>query len=266
MIHFDRANGMKPFRGENHRTIIYRDDASYFDRAGKGNLEAFWEEFDAHRKSIQDRGFLSWPSGNHDLPRYSVDRSAEDLKVIQTFLMTLPHVPTFYYGDEIGMREQSELPSKEGAYNRTGARTPMQWDDTENAGFSTAESAQLYLPVDADPQAATVARQAGRPDSLLEHFKQLAQLRKTQPALAAEGSIERIDCGAAYPLVYLRKCGTHAALVLLNPFPETLEVTFNLAGKAGDRLLGPAELDSPTENTQHTRVPAVSSTVIEWKI
>lgn len=59
----------------------------------------------------------------------------------------LPGAPFIYYGDELGMRYRP-LPSKEGGYTRTGSRTPMQWDDGANLGFSQAAAEALYLPVD----------------------------------------------------------------------------------------------------------------------
>jgi hypothetical protein len=81
-----------------------------------------------------------------------------------TFLLTWGSVPCLYYGDEIGMRYVPGMPEVEGsicnpAYNRAGCRTPMQWDDGPNAGFSTADPSRLYLPVDPDPTRPTVAAQ-----------------------------------------------------------------------------------------------------------
>ena len=67
-----------------------------------------------------------------------------ELKLAYSFLFTMPGNPFLYYGDEIGMRYQN-LPTKEGGYTRTYSRTPMQWDNTENCGFSTAVAKDLYL-------------------------------------------------------------------------------------------------------------------------
>ena len=62
----------------------------------------------------------------------------------------MPGAPFIYYGDEIGMRYVEGLTSVEGGYGRTGSRSPMQWNATKNAGFSTAESENLYIPIDTD--------------------------------------------------------------------------------------------------------------------
>ena len=56
-------------------------------------------------------------------------------KLAYAFIFTLPGVPFLYYGDEIGMR-YLDVPTKEGGYFRTGSRTPMQWNDKKNHGFS----------------------------------------------------------------------------------------------------------------------------------
>lgn len=62
------------------------------------------------------------------------------------------------------MRYLPDVPNVEGAicnptYNRAGCRTPMQWDDSLNAGFSSADPSDLYLPIDPDPGRPTVAAQ-----------------------------------------------------------------------------------------------------------
>mgnify|MGYP002749668689 CR=1 FL=1 len=58
------------------------------------------------------------------------------------------------------MRNLEDAPVKEGSYtsrNRSSCRTPMQWDDSPNAGFSTADASRLYLPIDPSPARPTVA-------------------------------------------------------------------------------------------------------------
>ena len=51
------------------------------------------------------------------------------------------------------------LTSVEGGYGRTGSRSPMQWDSTNNAGFSSAPSQKLYIPIDPDPDRPTAEAQ-----------------------------------------------------------------------------------------------------------
>ena len=92
------------------------------------------------------------------------------------FLLTMPGAPFIYYGDEIGMRYRW-IPTKEGGYQRTGSRTPMQWNHSDNLGFSAAAAEQLYLPVDPADDAPTVEEQEADPNSFLNHVKGLIQLR-----------------------------------------------------------------------------------------
>ncbi|MBR7121365.1 MAG: glycosylase, partial [Lentisphaeria bacterium] len=92
---------------------------SYFDASGKGSAEMFFKIYLDHWKRTRNKGFISIPSGNHDLPRVSDYRSEKELKTVFAFLLTMPGVPFIYYGDEIGMRNLKDLPGKEGGYTRT---------------------------------------------------------------------------------------------------------------------------------------------------
>ena len=59
----------------------------------------------------------------------------DELKVAFAFLLTMPGAPFIYYGDEIGLRYVENLVSVEGGYNRTGSRSPMQWNHSVNFRF-----------------------------------------------------------------------------------------------------------------------------------
>lgn len=264
MIHCGPGNGMKPFRGENDRTIIPRNDVSWFDRSGRGDLQAFFDEFDGCRTQIGNRGYISVPTGNHDLPRYSVRRQPEDLRLIQVFLCTLPHVPTIYYGDEIGMRHLPDVGNKEGGYERTGARTPMQWDASAQAGFSSADSAKLYLPVDPDPQRPNVAEQQADPESLLSHLKSLLKLRTRHRALGSRGDVRRLSA-THYPLVYLRSFENCSALIAINPTPKIAEVSIAEGGAPGERLSGEATCSCGPNGAILIHLPALSYCIYDWK-
>lgn len=121
------------------------------------------------------------------------------------------------------MRYVPGLPDHEGSrlgprYNRAGSRTPMQWDDSANAGFSTAPADRLYLPVDPDPDRPTVAAQRADSGSLLHLVRRLIALRKATPELGPTGSTEVLHAG--YPLVHVRG-GRY--LVVVNPRHEPTE-------------------------------------------
>lgn len=190
--------------------------ASYFDQEGKGNLEDFLSDYLNLLQITKGKGYIAIPTGNHDLPRYSIGRTQEELKLICAFILTMPGVPFVYYGDEIGMRYRADLISKEGGYNRTGSRTPMQWTGGKNLGFSDAE--ELYLPVDDSGNAATVEQQIADENSLLHTVRKLMDIRKKNPALCADGEVEflnRENCG--YPMVYTRSDQENRYLICINP-------------------------------------------------
>ena len=115
---------------------------------------------------FRGKGYICIPSGNHDMIRMRDTLSEEQMKLAFLFLLTMPGCPFIYYGDEIGMRYVHGLVSKEGGYERTGSRTPMQWDGSTNAGFSAAPAEDLYLPLDPDASRPCVAAQRDDPESL----------------------------------------------------------------------------------------------------
>lgn len=144
----------------------------------------------------------------------------------------MPGVPVVYYGDEIGLRHQ-DLPSKEGGYNRTGARCPMQWDGSRNAGFSSAPASDLYLPIDARRDRPTVAAQERDPDSLLHHVRRLAMLRRQHPVLGnTAGFTPLFAQRGRYPFVYERRLGRQRAVIAVNPSARSESARIHLPGAA----------------------------------
>lgn len=186
---------------------------SYFRKEGKGDFNLFADEFSDQLKKIKGKGYMSVPTGTHDLSRVAWERDADDLKVIHAFIMTMPGIPLIYYGDEIGMRYIEGLRSVEGAYKRTGSRTPMQWNHDKNYGFSAAD--KTYIPCDKLPDAPTVEDEEKDPDSVLANMKKLVEIRKEHPALQEDGEFRVISGG--YPAVYERSLGDEKIRVIINP-------------------------------------------------
>ncbi len=200
---------------------------TYFDAEGRGSFDEFLTAWRSATAVIGDRGFVSLPTSNHDFSRLVCGpRTAEQLPPAFAFLLTWPALPAIYFGEEIGMRYIPDLPDHEGSvlgphYNRAGSRTPMQWDGTPNAGFSTAPADRLYLPIDPDPARPTVAAQRADESSLLHLVRRLIALRKATPELGSRSPVEVLHTG--YPLTYLRG---DRYLVTLNPrrAPATLDL------------------------------------------
>ncbi len=229
LIHFNYAAYTMLFRAESGRNVNQEYlGNSYFNMDGKGDFHDFLKDFWPQYVKTKGLGYISIPSGNHDLPRISFGRTEEELKIVFAFLLTMSGVPFIYYGDEIGMRYQEELPSKEGGYNRTGSRTPMQWDTSENCGFSDAAPEQLYLPVDKQIDRPTVIEQMSHKDSLYQVVKELIAYRKENEALDADADITFLMdvMEENYPLMYLREKGKQRLLVVINPTSQVQSAQF----------------------------------------
>lgn len=196
----------------------------FFAAAGEGATDVllstwYWlRKQDAHRPVVL-------ASADHDFNRLRCGRrTPEQLGAALTFLFTWGSVPSLYYGDEIGMRYLPGMPNVEGAicnplYNRAGCRTPMQWDDGPNAGFSRAPAEALYLPIDPDPGRPTVAAQDGVPGSTLSLVRELIALRRATPALQGHAPTRVVHEG--YPFAWLRG---DSHLVVVNPRSEPVTI------------------------------------------
>ena len=117
-------------------------------------------------------------------------------------------------------------PTKEGGYHRTGSRTPMQWDNSANLGFSTATAENLYLPVDPNPGKSTVAAQEADPDSMLNHVRKVLELRKNHPDLGNYTDFKVLYAKENDKLMVYNR-GEY--LLAVNPGME--EKTFEVEGK-----------------------------------
>ncbi len=242
---------------------------SFFDRAGLGNIMEFVDDFSFHYNATRELGYICIPSGNHDIhPRLGLHRDFQELEVAFVFLMTMPGVPKIYYGDELGMKGIPGLPSKEGGYERTQSRTPMQWSHAKNAGFSDAPAGELYLPVEPDLDQRTVADQDNDPGSLLNIVRRLIQLRRDHPALCNHSLFAPLYAeGGRYPFVYLRQGKGENIIIAVNPADRPVEVRI----PAVDGAFGPIEplygLEDglkPDGNGWKVILPGISAGV--WKI
>lgn len=104
-----------------------------------------------------------------------------------SLLFSMPGTPLFVYGDEIGMGEDLSLPGRE------AVRTPMQWSDAPNGGFSTAAPSSLIRPVvdegEFGYERVNVADQWDDPESLLGFVRRLIGTRKTCPEVGTADPI-----------------------------------------------------------------------------
>ena len=169
-------------------------DNSYFKAESDRDMHCFLDDYMPKYEQTKDLGLYCLITGNHDVKRPTVNLNDSERKIAYAFLLTMPGVPFIYYGDEIGMNYRF-IPTKEGGYHRTGSRTPMQWDSTENLGFSKAAAEQLYLPVDPAADAPTVENQLADPDSMLHFVRSVIARRHQEADLQAYSSFAPFHVG-----------------------------------------------------------------------
>ncbi len=111
------------------------------------------------------------------------------------------------------------------AFDRTGTRIPLQWDDSPNDGFSSAPAPALYLPVEQDPARPRVATQADDPGSLLSLVRCLRRWHREAPALTSPLTVRTTSSN--YPLQYRRgeDCGADWIEIALNPSSAEVELS-----------------------------------------
>ena len=250
-----------------------RPTVCYFDRAGEGQIRSFVDRYTKERHATREQGYLSMPTCSHDIWRLNRNQrnTPEELKVTMTFFLLMPWIPTVYYGEEIGMRNIEDAPIKEGSFarrNRSSCRTPMQWDTTPNAGFSTADATNIFLPVDPDPARPTVAAQTDDPHSLLSYTRGLLALRAATPALGTSGDWRYVsDPNHPYPMVYAREYAGEKYIVVLNPSAQRATAQFPEEGAVADIVYGsgvPARY-TVRKDLASVKAEPVSATVLRMK-
>jgi len=184
-----------------------------------------------------------WPTfviSNHDIVR-SYDRYGDGqhndqiAKLMAGLYLTLRGTPIMYYGEEIGMKTtppthkedvrdpvgRTGWPKEKG---RDGERTPMQWDASENGGFSKAKP---WLPVPPTAKTHNVADESKDPDSILEFYRKVLKLRHTNKALL-DGNYVPVNDNDPNVLSYLRAYKDQVVLVALNMSGEKQKVKFDI--------------------------------------
>jgi glycosidase len=155
-----------------------------------------------------------------------LDGDPRRIRMVYSLLFSLPGTPVLFYGEEIGMGENLE------AEGRLAVRTPMQWTDGVNGGFSTAEAKQLTAPVvegGFGPEFVNVAAQRRDPDSLLSFLKLLIRRYRESPELGW-GSFEVLDQSCRPVLAHLTRWDDAALVAVHNLGAEPQRVQVTLPG------------------------------------
>ena len=186
-------------------------------------------------------GWPTWVISNHDIVRsynrYGDGTHNDDIaKLMAGLYLTLRGTPIMYYGEELGMenndpKRPEDVKDPKGKLGwpadkgRDGERTPMQWDDSVNAGFSTHDP---WLPVPPSYKTHNVASESKDPDSVLEFYRKVLKLRHTNAALL-EGDYKALHEDDASVLSYLRSYKGKAVLIALNMSDSAKKAAFDLA-------------------------------------
>jgi alpha-glucosidase len=180
----------------------------------------------------------NWVLGNHDRPRLTSRVGEQQARIAAMLLLTLRGTPTIYYGEEIGMR-QADVPQDRvrdpiGSsivglpHGRDAVRTPMQWDSSSFAGFSTTTP---WLPIADVGAGATVAAQRNDPASIYNLYRRLTALRRASPVLL-EGAYRTLMTPGNL-LLFSRSYRGERMLVALNFGAEALSLHFGLSDVSG---------------------------------
>ncbi len=232
------------------------------------DLLRFKAVIDKWQTALADRGWNSLFWSNHDLPR-AVSKFGDDgqyrvvsAKMLATALHCLKGTPYIYQGEEIGMTNVSfaditdyrdieslnlyqeriaEGVSHEAmmegihANGRDNARTPMQWDSSPHAGFTTG---QPWIGVNPNYRTVNVAAALDDPDSVFYHYQKLVALRKQLPLLV-HGDFRQILADHPQVFAWLRTFEDRT-LVVINNFtaaPVTLAMPDNLHDRQGQCVI-----------------------------
>ena len=244
--------------------MAYAFDAVDIAKRGGYSLLRLKAVFTRWDSAFAEKGWLAIFLSNHDQARL-VSRFGNDSpafralssKMLSTFLLTMRGTPFYYNGDELGMtnpgfsqigeyrdvavlneyKHQQQTGGDLAAYikeiafsARDNGRTPMQWDATANAGFSTGTP---WIGLNPNYASINVAAQEKDVSSCLNYFRRLVQLRKDNPVLVY-GKYKLLDRDNPQVYAYTRTLGDREVLVLLN-FSSSTATTVSV--RLGAKLL-----------------------------
>jgi len=216
------------------------EDETNRDLVAWKNIFVRWDQVFLHK------GWGTIYLGNHDMSRmtsrFGTDHPeyrAYAAKMLHTFLLTMRATPYIYNGDELGMTNTNhvKIENYQDLYtinyyhqlkekgedvqaflhahariSRDNGRTPMQWDGTEHAGFTTGKP---WLAVNENYTSIHAAEQENNPNSVLNYFRKLIQFRKENPLLVY-GAFTLVDENNQQLFAYTRTLKNQTFLVVLN--------------------------------------------------
>jgi trehalose synthase len=201
-------------------TFVRNHDELTLDKLSDAERQEVFQAFGPEeRMQVYGRGL------RRRLPTM-LDGDPRRIRMVYSLLFSLPGTPVLFYGEEIGMGENLEV---EG---RLAVRTPMQWTDGPNGGFSTADKRRLTAPVvegGFGPEFVNVAAQRRDPDSLLSFMKLLIRRYRESPELGW-GTFEVLEQSCSPVLAHLSRWDDAALVAVHNLGAEPQTVSMKLPG------------------------------------
>ncbi len=219
-------------------TFLRNHDELTLEMVTEEERETLWDAYAPDRRARLNLGIR-----RRLAPLLGKDRRR--LELMFGLLLSLPGTPVLYYGDEIGMGDNIFLE------DRDGVRTPMQWNNNRNAGFSDANPQSLYLPLIIDPdyhyETVNVEAQHANPNSLLWWVRGMLRMRRRHPVFG-RGDLTMLDPDNPHVLAFIRSLDDEHILVVANLSRDAQYVKLDLDGYEGR---------SPMELVGTTRFPDV---------
>ena len=228
-------------------------------------------EFRKQIAAVESSG--GWPVfviSNHDkvrsYNRYGDGQHNDQIaKVLAGLYLTLRGTPIMYYGEEIGMENndptrKEDVKDPEGKTGwpeekgRDGERTPMQWDESANAGFSQAKP---WLPVPPSYKTHNVADELKDPNSILQFYKRLLALRHQNRALL-DGDYLALNQTDPNVISYLRRYKDQAVLVAINMSGSEQKIGFDLTPQGFASEKGTTLLTTESQPAQEVNASAMT--------
>ena len=266
----------------NELDMIFHFGHMFIDSGPKGkydpvdySLVDFKNVFNNWDEALKDKGWGSIFLGNHDfsrmVSRFGNDRDyrVESAKLLATLLFTMRGTVFVYQGDEIGMtnvaypsiddyndvetlnswneaqsnsEDMTEFLKKVHTTSRDNARTPMQWNDEKNAGFSINDP---WLKVNSNYPQINVEDQEKNPNSILNYYRSMISFRKHHKTLVY-GDYECLDISNKTVFAYRRWDQDAEYLIILN-FSEE-EITWNAHSNESKYQLIISNIEETTSN------------------
>ncbi len=224
------------------------------------------EVFGRWQRELYGKGWNSLFWNNHDLPRIvsrwgnDNEYRVESAKMLAILLHGMQGTPYIYQGEELGMTnirrqledyrdietlnlyrerlekgyEKAEIMDSIYAKSRDNARTPMQWNDRENAGFTDGEP---WIALNPNYREINAAAQMAEEDSIWKCYQKLIRLRKEYPVFA-EGEFQMLLEEDENIFAYTRTDACSQLLVICNFYGSTVEVDLEELESAGELLIG----------------------------